>query len=430
MSRNDFPVIISENAIHPLIEFCTSLHRERLALVADMNTYHALGQELEERLPDSGFAARTILLHGEEVVADANAILQVLLHANEGEQLFLAVGSGTITDIVRFVCHKLGADFVSVPTAPSMDGYVSSVASLVIEGMKKTLPAKPPMALFAHLPTLCAAPGDMIAAGFGDVIAKYTSLADWKLAHLLWDTAYDEAIAERIKRALRHCAEHAEEIGKATTEGVHYVMEGLLETGFCIRDFGTSQPASGSEHHLSHYWEMKRLREKKHALLHGAKVGLGALLIAEIYQHLRQMDQQQVKELLEATPRYDRQEEIGKIKRAFDEITEQNLQSQYDFLCESERRFEQLRRRIITDWEKIQKIAESVPTPESIRRLLKQVRGPSTFTELGLSQEEVSLALCNAHYLRANFTVLKLSQVLHLPLADLVTHANDGEPEA
>ena len=109
--------------------------------------------------------------------------MQVLVRADRENRTYLAVGSGTITDITRFASHRTKADFISIPTAPSVDGYTSPSASLVIERLKQTVIAQPPIAIFADLPTLCAAPRPMIAAGFGDMLGKYTSLADWQLGH-------------------------------------------------------------------------------------------------------------------------------------------------------------------------------------------------------------------------------------------------------
>lgn len=104
----------------------------------------------------------------------------MLLQADQVARTYLAVGSGTITDITRIVSHRTRCNLISFPTAPSVDGYTSPNASLVIRREKITITAQPPLAVFADLGTLKAAPHAMIAAGYGDILGKATALADWR----------------------------------------------------------------------------------------------------------------------------------------------------------------------------------------------------------------------------------------------------------
>ena len=124
------------------------------------------------------------------------------------------MGSGTLCDLTRFASHRIGRPFVSLPTAPSVDAYTSMNAPLVIRGLKVTVDAQPPLAVFADLDVLCAAPPAMIAAGVGDVLGKYTALADWRLAALLWDEAIDLPIVDDMYAAVAAVASAAENIGR------------------------------------------------------------------------------------------------------------------------------------------------------------------------------------------------------------------------
>ena len=134
----------------------------------------------------------------------------------------------------------------------------------------------------------------MIAAGYGDVIGKYTSVADWRLGHLLWGEPYMESAALGTLAAVQLCVDNTEAISRASPEGLRALMQALLATGDNMLDFGGSQPASGAEHHYSHFWEMKLLREGRPALLHGAKVGVAATKVAEIYSAVRAMSLDEV----------------------------------------------------------------------------------------------------------------------------------------
>jgi glycerol-1-phosphate dehydrogenase [NAD(P)+] len=177
---------IGSNAVTELIEYCRNLPEKVFTLVADHNTFDAMGKHVYEALGSAGLEIVCIVLEGDEVIADERYLMQVFLQAPVMPQMFLAVGSGTITDITRYVSYRTGNHFISIPTAPSVDGFISLGAPLVINGLKDTFTTHAPQAVFADLDVLSNAPSAMIAAGFGDIIGKLTSLADWKLENLLW----------------------------------------------------------------------------------------------------------------------------------------------------------------------------------------------------------------------------------------------------
>jgi glycerol-1-phosphate dehydrogenase [NAD(P)+] len=405
-------VYIGKDAIAHLLRYCQRIERRPITLIADQNTYRVSGEDVERALTEHDFDIQSIVLTGEEILANERYLMQVFVHTDSSKGLYLAVGSGTITDITRFVSHRSRCEFISIPTAPSVDGFTSIVAPLVVEGNKITPKAHPPIAVFADIDVLCTAPKSMIAAGFGDMIGKYTSLADWKLDHLLWGAPFDEAIAARVRKAVDACAEYAAAIRDAGEEGVRHVLEGLIESGFCMVEFGTSQPASGGEHHLSHYWEMKLLQDGKPAILHGAKVGVGTVHAARRYEALRQMSRPQLMDRLEQMPLPDREDEIAHIRDGYGPVADQVIAIQAPFLNLTEAEFSNLKQRVGDLWDTIQDIAREVPPPQEIVDLLAQVGGPTNTKWLGLDQSYLPAALKYAHYLRDNLTINKLSWLL------------------
>ena len=403
---------IGNKIIPKLIQYCADNQLDQFMLVADQNTYPVLGQAVEEVLKGLGWDVKTVILTGEEVAPDEHFIMQVLVQADTKNRSYLAVGSGVITDITRFVSHRTKTSFISVPTAPSVDGYTSIGAPLVVGGLKQTVISQPPVAVFADLPTLCAAPKEMIASGFGDMLGKYTSAADWQLGHLLWNEPYDAEIARRTRQAVQHCTEHAAEIGRASTEGIRILMDGLIESGLCMLEFGDSRPASGMEHHISHHFEMKIAWENLPAVLHGAKVGVATIIVANFYEQVRQLSQQQVRERLEAATLPKRAKEIQRIQAVYAPIAIRIIAVQAPFLDMSEQDYEALKQKIIDRWPQIQKIAAAVPTAQEMTDWLGQVRAATEMPALGLSNEETTRAVENSHYLRNRFTVAKLSRML------------------
>ncbi len=407
-------ITIGDQAIPDLVQFCRDHGHTRLLVVADDNTYAAQGAVVEAALIEAGYDVDLALLTGDEVVADAHYIQQVMLAADRRPRTYVPVGSGTITDICRFVSHRTRDEFISVPTAPSVDGFLSLGAPLIVGGVKRTISCHGPVAIFADVNTLAAAPRAMIAAGYGDVIGKYTSVADWRLGHLLWDEPFLESAALGTLDAVQLCVDNTEAISQASPDGLRALMQALLATGDNMLDFGGSQPASGSEHHYSHFWEMKLLREGRPALLHGAKVGVAATKVAEIYAAVRAMSLDEVTDRLEAAELPDPDVEIAGIRAAYLDQADGVIDGHQPFLAMDEVEFDAVKQRIRDNWDEVQAIADQVPPPEVIADLLKRVGGPSTVTELGLTDEELRLAERNGHYLRNRFTVRKLARLLDI----------------
>ena len=212
----DIHFYLGENAISHLVQYCETQNLGSFLLVADQNTYPVLGQAVESALNSQGWDIKSVVFDTPDVIPDEAFIVQILMEADQTERTYLAVGSGTITDITRFASHRTRRPFISLPTAPSVDGFTSPSASLVIGRIKQTVMAQPPMAVIADLATLTAAPQAMIAAGFGDILGKAIALADWQISHLVWDGTYNPEIAARVRKTLNACMDAIAEIGRAS----------------------------------------------------------------------------------------------------------------------------------------------------------------------------------------------------------------------
>ncbi len=412
MTHTHLPVYVGPNALQELLQFCRTHELTAFALIADRNTFAALGSRVELALRDQDWDVLTILLEGDDIIADERYVFQVLLALDRVPRTFLGVGSGTLTDITRFVSHRIGREFISLPTAASVDGFTSIGAPMVIEGAKITVNAHGPLAVFADLPTLCGAPRPLIAAGFGDMLAKLTSSADWELGRLLWNEPYDPEIARRSRAAAWACAEHADAIATAAEEGVRTLFDALIESGFCMLDFGETRPASGYEHHVSHFWEMLLLRERRPSVLHGAKVGIAVLVSARRYEAIRRISRDEAAARLAALPMFDRAEQVEIIRAAFGASAGQIVTIQAPFLDLSAAEFEGLKGRIVAGWDEIQQIAATVPPADEIADWLRRAGGPVTGGEVGLTDGEISRGIRQGHWYRNRFTVGKLSWML------------------
>ncbi len=407
------PVYVGSDALNELVAYCQAQGLTHFALIADTNTYRVLGARAEAALRDQGWDVLTVLLTGDDVIADARYTMRTLLALDHTRRTFVSVGSGTITDITRFVSHRSAAEFISLPTAASVDGYTSVGAALAVEGEKLTVVCHGPIAVFADLPTLAEAPQPMIAAGLGDMLAKLTSIADWELGSVLWDEPYDAAIAARSRKAATDCADQVDAIAAHVPEGIRTLFMGLIESGFCMLDFGETRPASGYEHHMSHFWEMKLLREGRHSILHGAKVGLGVLVSAARYAAVRAMSRAEAEKRLAAAQLPDRAAVAEMLRAGYGPaIAEGLLVTQAPFLAMTEEAFAALKARVLANWDRIQAIAATVPPAIEIAGWLRQAGGPTTPAELGFSPEEYAEGIACAPFFRERFTIAKLSQLL------------------
>lgn len=409
-------IYVGKDAISKLVNFCRDLPEQNLTLVMDNNTYVALGQRVKAALQKEMRQVTAIVLEGEEVVADEKYLMQVFLQAPRNAQVFLAVGSGTITDITRYVSYRTGNRFISVPSAPSVDGFISPGAPLIVRGMKNTYLTQPPFAVFADLETLAAAPKELIAAGYGDIIGKFTALADWKLAHLIWDEPFDFAVEARVRHALQKCIAATDEIAAGLPEGIQFLIEALLESGLGMLEFGNSRPASGSEHHCSHYWEMKLLEEGKPAILHGAKVGYATMLIARQYAKLREISLARLADILEKAHWQSYDEQIAEIEHVYPSVAKDIIAAQQLYLHLSLEDLTATKQRIVDRWASIQDVLALVPPPDEIEQLLQCVGAPVNWQTLGLEEARALEAVQLGHYLRKQFTVMKLVKLLGISL--------------
>jgi glycerol-1-phosphate dehydrogenase [NAD(P)+] len=414
--RTDISIYVGPQAADRLVEFCRQKKLQALMLVVDDNTHAAAGQALANKLRAGGFDVKISMLKGEEITATEQYFVQVMLDTGRDRRTFVAVGSGSITDITRFVSYHTGADFIAYPTAASVDGYTSAGAPSVIVGFKKTVMCHSPLGVFGDIDVLCAAPQAMNASGFGDMLGKYIALADWRLGELLWGETRDQAISRRVQTAVDLCVARVTDIGRASPAGIQALMDGLIESGLCMLDANNSRPASGTEHQVSHHLEMMLLRDHRPAILHGIKVGAATIIAAGYYEKLRHLSLAEAARQIAAARQPDRAQYAREIAAAYADIQDKVLAEQEPFITLSAAAHQALGQKILDNWDTIQQIAAAVPSPQQIAGWLRQTGGQTDLLSLGFSQAEVQEALTYSHLLRNRFNVNKLWHLFGLQI--------------
>jgi len=262
----------------------TAKDYRHILLVADQNTFAAAGEAVLAVLTDR--ALRQVIFPGDTVLIPDEAAIEAVSEQLDGIELLLGIGSGVIQDLCKYVSHTTGLPYQIVATAPSMDGYASTGAAMILGGMKVTVSAGVPEAIIADTRVLKNAPMDMIRAGYGDIVGKYSALNDWKLSRVVNGEYFCQDIYDLTLSCLKKTLSLAEGLGKRDTESIRVLMEALVTVGVAMSFAGSSRPASGSEHHLSHYFEITGILRQEPYFPHGLDVAYSTVVTAGLREAL------------------------------------------------------------------------------------------------------------------------------------------------
>lgn len=371
-------------------------------IVCDKNTKAAALPYMKE-----AFDLYTILeVEGEDIHANDIYVEKVQAALIEDVDILIAVGAGTIHDLTRFVAYTRKIEFISVPTAASVDGFVSSVAAMTWKGMKKTMTAVAPLYVLADTSIFSKAPFRLTASGISDLMGKYTALADWRICHILTGEYLCETVYNLEMEAVKEVEESLMEIKNGGEEACEKLMYALILSGLAMQMVGNSRPASGAEHHVSHLWEMEIINDYVDAL-HGEKVSIGLILCLEYYEKIRKAMEEGTCEVIDGRD-YEielLQDTFG-VKGKLTEALEENDPNLMEDL-----NLEALKAALPS----IKKELEKLPSYEKMQTLLSDTGCITRMEELSLSMEKKDLTLRLCPYVRRRLTLLRLAKNLHFP---------------
>ena len=307
-----------------LKELPTLTDAKRILLVSDQNTDALCGDRVRDLL-GGRIAAHQLFETGKELlVPDEAAVTAVEAKMNEEIDFILGIGSGVINDVCKYVsfAHKITCGIIA--TAPSMDGFASSGAAMIFEGMKVTFTTHAPDLILGDTNILCNAPADMIAAGYADIIGKYSALNDWKLSHLINNEYLCPFVYDLVLEKTNEVRDLAAALTRREPTAIATLTEILVMIGVCLTLLSTTRPGSGSEHHLSHYFEITGLISDRPYFLHGTDVGYSTVVTAAMRERIRAIK----------TPKFHTvptEKRLAAYKRIYkqcaDEVTELQLQA-------------------------------------------------------------------------------------------------------
>ena len=392
-------IIIESEAIKKLSMIMEKEGFKNITIICDENTYAAAGEEIKEIIPKGKF----INLKSENLHANEIAVQKVYECLAVENDVLIALGSGTIHDITRYVAYNKDIPFISVPTAASVDGFVSTVAAMTWRGYKKTFTAVSPIYVVADTDIFKEAPYRLTASGVSDLIGKYTALVDWKISSIVIGEYICNKVCNMEIDAVNKLCECGDDLVLGKSEAYEQLMYALILSGLAMQIIGNSRPASGAEHHMSHLWEMEVINKHLDAY-HGEKVSVGLILVMEEYKKIKKSIENgrcRVKKYYGLEE--DILKEVFKSREMYDSIMKENTP---DPLLNVNKVILQNR------LESIAEILEKLPTLDFVKNTLKRAKAVTTLEEIGLSNDIKQNSIRVSPYVRSRLTLMRISKML------------------
>ena len=380
-------------------------------VISDVNT-HAIGKGALEALRGAG---KSISEHVfDEPHLDATAELgDRVAELGTTADFFVAIGSGTLCDLAKHAGTKLKRPVLSFATAASMNGYTSGITAVKMRGLKRTVPCTPALAVFADPEIVAAAPPRMAAAGVADYLSKCSAGADWRVANILRGEYYDENALRFYEGALDRVLETTARVGAGEPEAVAIALEALLLSGLSMLVAGSSAPASGGEHLISHYIDMKQALYGTPNDLHGVQVGVATVYCLQLWEKVLALNPDLIDpQALANAHSTNEQIELWAVEDWGTDVAAEVI-AQWK---QKSRSPDVLRTEIAMFRDQLPRIRQAVSNDllpsNTVASAIRESGGPTTPEGMNAPIEEYRSALLRARYIRNRFTVLDLAAEL------------------
>ena len=400
--------VICDNALEKIPSLIKEEGASSVFMLADLNTYDCAGKKVEELLKNAGITVKKYVFPTREIIEpDEKAVGSAIMHYTHCDMI-VGVGSGVINDIGKIVSAVANKTYMIVGTAPSMDGYASATSSMARDGLKVSLPSKCPDIVVGDLDVLASAPMDMIRAGVGDMLAKYVSICEWRIAKILCGEYYCEKIADMVRVALNEVVSLAPLLMQRDKKAVKAVMDGMVLSGISANYAGISRPVSGGEHYMSHVWDMRFLAKNTPVFLHGIQCGSATAEIARLYEYIKAISPNKEK-ALDFAKNFNENEYNARMidfvgEGSYAMIEQEKKEGKYNVEKHAIRL-----EKIIANWDEIIKIIdEEVPSFAKVVEILEQIGAPKTASELNKSNEEIAKTLVFSKDIRDKYVASRI----------------------
>lgn len=408
-------VLIGEGNLSSVAEvFEECFGNRRAVVVADENTFEIAGKEVQRRLEEAGReTVEPYVFPGHPTLYADYGNVQTLVEAlSEHDAIPVAIGSGTLNDLVKRSSYECDRPYMCVGTAASMDGYTAFGASIEKDDKKQTLTCPAPRAMLGDVEILVNAPGRMTASGYADLLGKVTAGADWLVADALGVESIPSDIWSMVQDSLREWTGSPVELSEGDRGAMDRLLEGLIMSGLAMQSHQSSRPASGAEHQFSHLWEGEGLgRDHDPPLSHGFKVGIGSIAVAALYERILQRDLSglDVDEACNSWPGWEELEKEVRSAYSGSRLEDAAVDETKAKYVDADRLRERLNllRRV---WPELREKVEAQLMPaDELREQLREAGCPTSPEEIGLSVEDFRATYKRALMLRRRYTVLDLA---------------------
>ncbi len=279
-ARDTKALIIGRGTVCRTAEMFAELFPDqRAVIVADENTWEVAGKDAQASLDEAGVVSeKPYIFPAKDFYAEWQHIESLKSFLETVDAVAIAVGSGVINDTVKLVSHMLGRRYMCVGTAASMDGFTAYGASITKDGNKQTFDCPAPLGFVLDSEIAAAAPKELAASGYADLIAKIPAGADWMLADIVGSEKIDSFAWNLVQNGLKESLADPAAVFAGDVDKTQTLADGLLMSGFAMQAIQSSRPASGTEHQYSHCWDMEDLCFEGKHVSHGFKVGIGTLV--------------------------------------------------------------------------------------------------------------------------------------------------------
>lgn len=402
---------VGEDAHERLAAAAREMGMRNALVVADENTLAAAGERIHKALTDAGCALHPKTFGPEPLDATMDLANEVA-EAGKDADGYIAIGAGSLSDLAKQAGSDQQKPVLLYATAASMNGYTSGITALKVNGLKRTIPCAPATGVYADPVIVAEAPPRLAAAGLADFLSKGSSSSDWRAAHFLRGEDYNEDAMVFYRGVQERVLDHASGVGLGEPESVAEILEALLLSGLSMLVAGSSSPASGGEHLISHFIDMKQALYGTPHDLHGVQVGVATIHCLELWEQILALDPQalDIDALVAAQPGAATihqwiEEDWGPIAP---EIT---AQWEAKALDADGLRAELIRFRDGFDTLSQQLRAVYLPA-NTVRDAIEAAGGPTRPEEMNAPIEEYRKALARARFIRSRFTVLDLAAEL------------------
>jgi len=388
----DFGAFVSEQSL-PL----------PLMLVSDHNTQRVAGATLAEALTAAGTPFEQVVLDGDPLKADDRSLAVLQQAIPDGTAHLVACGSGTINDLVKLAAYERGIRYGVVATAASMNGYTSTISAMTVGGLKRTLPARSPEWVLADLEVVRRAPAEMAGAGFADLLSKITAMADWVIAHQINGGWFSTEPHKLVELAFDTVLKKSACIGAADNAAIGALTHALILSGLSMAVAGSSSPASGGEHLISHYWDMTAEASGRKPALHGAQVAIGTLVSATLHEKLRQHQPRPV-----TVP--DREQWLTEVSGRFEGAQAELVAREAALVYKSQKQTDDRTAQLERIWEPCLAAAGQYLLPSGqLQQYFAEAGAPTRISQIGISPDEMRAAFLHGREIRNRYTVLHLA---------------------